>query len=217
MIQCIIFDLDGTLVDSESLCNQAFIDLIPDLSLSMNELLLRFRGRKLADIFKDIESIIGRDLPTHFEDIYRAHVYALFDTDLKAFPHVQNALNDLDIKMCIASSGPQDKIAIALKKVGLYDLFSGRIFSSYDIQKWKPDPSLFLYAASEMGIPPQSCLVVEDSPVGIDAAISAGMRPLQFCETTYAIEGVENFSTYTDFTKLLSCMKNLTNETHDKS
>jgi HAD superfamily hydrolase (TIGR01509 family) len=206
MVQCIIFDLDGTLVDSETLCNQAFIDLIPNLSLKVEDLLLRFRGRKLAGIFNDIESIIGRDLPANFEAMYRARVYALFDTDLVAFPHVQIALQNLDIKMCIASSGPQYKIATALKKTGLYEIFSGHIYSSYDIQKWKPDPSLFLYAASEMGIPPQSCLVIEDSAVGIDAAISAGMRPLQFCDGTHTIEGVESFSNYKDLTKILNLM-----------
>ena len=104
MIQCVIFDLDGTLVDSEPLCNQAFIDLLPELSLPIEDLLLRFRGRKLADIFRDIEIMIGRDLPRDFEAAYRAQVDALFKSFLEAFPDVHNVLQALEINICIASS-----------------------------------------------------------------------------------------------------------------
>lgn len=204
MIDCIIFDLDGTLVDSEPLCNQAFLDLLPEISLSADNLLVRFRGRKLADIFCDIESMIGRALPSNFEAAYREQVEVLFKSSLEAFPNVHDVLKAIEIKTCIASSGPRKKIISALEKTGLDSIFAERIFSSYDINKWKPDPSLFLHAASEMGTSPKSCLVVEDSPVGIAAAKSAGMIPLQFCDKTSAISGVENFNAYKEFAVKLS-------------
>ena len=206
MIDCIIFDLDGTLVDSEPICNQAFLDLLPELSLSVDNLLVRFRGRKLADIFCDIESMIGHALPINFEAAYREQVEVLFQSSLEAFPNVHDVLKTIEIKICIASSGPRLKIISALEKTGLDSIFGERIFSSYDIEKWKPDPSLFLHAASEMGTPPKSCLVVEDSPVGIAAAKSAGMIPLQFCDKASAISGVENFSAYKEFAEKLSCL-----------
>ena len=148
----------------------------------------------------------GHDLPRNFEADYRAHVDALFNSSLEPFANVRAVLQDLELPMCIASSGPQEKIASALRKTGLDDIFSGRTYSSYDIEKWKPDPSLFLYAASEIGVLPQSCLVVEDSTVGIEAAKLATMTPLQFCKRTSAIEGVENFSDYQDFARKLSLM-----------
>ena len=209
MIECIIFDLDGTLVNSEPLCNQAMVDLVPQLSLTVDELLVRFRGRKLADIIHEIEVIVGHDLPEKFDGIYRAHVDTLFKERLEPFADVENALQALDVRMCIASSGPQKKINSALKKTRLDGFFSGRTYSSYDIQKWKPDPGLFLYAASKMEVLPQSCLVVEDSPVGIEAAISAGMLPLQFCEKNLATVGVESFSAYSEFAEKLSEMSNI--------
>ena len=130
MIDCIIFDLDGTLVDSEPLCNQAFIDLLPELSLSADNLLVRFRGRKLADIFCDIESMIGRALPNHFEAVYREQVEELFKSYLEAFPNVHDVLKTIEIKTCIASSGPREKIISALEKTGLDSIFAERIFSS---------------------------------------------------------------------------------------
>ncbi len=206
MIDCVIFDLDGTLVDSEPLCNQAFLDLLPELSLSTDDLLARFRGRKLADIFSDIESIIGHALPINFEATYREQVEVLFKSSLEAFPNVHDVQKTIEIKICIASSGPRKKIISALEKTGLDSIFGERIFSSYDIEKWKPDPSLFLHAASEMGTPPKSCLVVEDSLVGIAAAKSAGMIPLQFCDKASAISGVENFNAYIEFAEKLSCL-----------
>ena len=206
MIECIIFDLDGTLVDSESLCNQAFLDLLPELSLSVDNLLKRFRGRKLADILRDIESMIGHDLPNNFETAYREQVEVLFKSSLETFPNVHDVLQAIEIKVCIASSGPQKKIISALEKTGLDRIFAGHIYSSYDIGKWKPDPSLFLHAASEMSTSSKSCLVVEDSPVGIAAAKSAGMIPLQFCDKTSAIDGVVSFDAYRDFAKKLSSL-----------
>lgn len=204
MIDCIIFDLDGTLVDSEPLCNQAFLDLLPEISPSVDNFLVRFRGRKLADIFYDIEIMIGRALPIDFETTYREHVEVLFKSSLEAFPDVYDVLKTIEIKTCIASSGPRKKIVAALENTGLDSFFAERIFSSYDISKWKPDPSLFLHAASKMDTPPNSCLVVEDSPVGIAAAMSAGMIPLQFCDKASAIEGVENFNSYKQFAIKLS-------------
>ena len=206
MFDCIIFDLDGTLVDSEPLCNQAFLDLVPEISLSSDELLERFRGRKLASILEDVERLIGRKLPEDFESIYRAQVEANFHSSLETFPDVHDVLQAIEIPICIASSGPQQKINSALKKTHLDTLFVDRTFSSYDIGTWKPDPGLFLHAASAMGALPQACLVVEDSPVGIAAAITAGMMPLQFSSSHSAIEGVESFDAYLDFAEKLSAL-----------
>ncbi len=196
MIKCIIFDLDGTLVDSEPLCNQAFLDLLPELHLPVSDLVARFRGRKLLEVFRELEHIIGRRLPDGFEAVYRAHVEANFQSSLLPFPGVHDALRSIDMPMCVASSGPQAKIQSALRKSKLDEFFPQLTFSSYDIGLWKPDPGLFLYAASEMGMSPETCLVIEDSAVGIAAAKAAQMKYLQFCHCAPAIGGVDCFNTY---------------------
>ncbi|MDD5125112.1 HAD hydrolase-like protein, partial [Methylovulum sp.] len=71
---CIIFDLDGTLVDSEGLCNQAFLDLLPQLNDTVESLIQRYRGKKLASILVDIESRLCQSLPDTFEQHYRQRV-----------------------------------------------------------------------------------------------------------------------------------------------
>ncbi|MCM2438614.1 HAD-IA family hydrolase [Agrobacterium vitis] len=177
---CIIFDLDGTLVDSETLCNQAFVDLLPALRDPVEILVERYRGKKLASIFIDIEKRIGARLPSDFEKHYRQRVSELFESDLKPIPGAISMLEQANYAKCIASSGPPAKIRQALEITGLAQYFGKNIFSSYDIGTWKPEPGLFLHAAKAMGFSPHQCGVVEDSDVGIEAAIAAQMRVFHY-------------------------------------
>src|ERR1051325_2085121 len=177
---CVIFDLDGTLVDSEALCNQAFVDLLPELNDTVDTLIRRYRGKKLALILSDIAHRLGRPLPDLFEDTYRQRVAELFERDLKPIPGVAEMLQTIEYPICIASSGPRAKISQALKVSGLAAHFADRIFSSYEVGSWKPEPALFLHAARGMGFKPEHCVVVEDSEIGIAAAMAAGMKALQY-------------------------------------
>jgi len=176
--QCAIFDLDGTLVDSEMLNNQAFVDLLPDLKENVAVLVARYRGRKLASILIDIEAQLARALPPDFERKYRERVAQLFAADLKPTPGTMEMLKGNVFPRCVASSAPRHKIGQALEVSGLASYFSDRTFSSYDIGSWKPEPTLFLHAAERMGYIPSQCVVVEDSDVGVEAALAAGMRVL---------------------------------------
>ncbi|QLE58372.1 HAD-IA family hydrolase [Nostoc sp. TCL26-01] len=178
---CVIFDLDGTLVDSERLCNQAFIDLLPFIHESVESLILRYRGRKLALILADIEKRYGEKLPIDFEATYRHRVDELFEFYLQPIPGVPEMLKTLEYPVCIASSAPIAKIRKALSVTGLSHYFGNRLFSSYEVGSWKPHPGLFLYAASKMGFSLESCVVIEDSDVGIQAAHSAGIYALKYC------------------------------------
>ncbi|WP_293935530.1 HAD-IA family hydrolase [Iodobacter sp.] len=176
----VIFDLDGTLVDSEPLCNQAFLDLLPSLSETVVSLVNRYRGKKLAEILSDIENKLGHSLPEGFEARYRQRVADLFATELKPMRGVPEMLGQIQHPFCIASSGPPEKIRHALAITGLATHFGERLFSSYLVKSWKPDPGLFLHAAATLGFAPEQCVVVEDSPVGLKAAAAAGMQALHY-------------------------------------
>ena len=180
-IECLIFDLDGTLVDSEVLCLQAYCDTVPDLDWDVDYIVAHFRGWKLNLIVEAIEDRIGRKLPDDFETTYRAHVAELFDAHLKPFDHVNETIAALDLPKCIASAGPLKKMRHSLGLTGLLPYFDPNLFSAYEINSWKPEPDLFLHAAKTMGFAPDTCLVVEDSPVGIEAARRAGMHYLLHC------------------------------------
>jgi HAD superfamily hydrolase (TIGR01509 family) len=180
---CVIFDLDGTLVDSEGLCNQAFLDLLPQLHDPLRTLTERYRGQKLSSILIDLENRLGLNLQDAFEQDYRQRVAELFARDLKPMPGVLEMLATLNSPKCIASSGPLPKIRQALQVSGLAAYFGNNLFSSYEIVSWKPDPGLFQYAAKAMGFMPSQCVVVEDSEVGIEAAIAGGMTPFYYAPT----------------------------------
>jgi HAD superfamily hydrolase (TIGR01509 family) len=184
--------MDGTLIDSEHLCNQAFKDLVPEINVPVEKLVGLYGGRKLAWIFDDIEKRFRCSLPSDIEKRYRQRVYDLFESDLRAFPGVHEALASINVPICIATSAPRAKIKQALTITGLSQYFGDNLFSSYDIGSWKPQPDIFLHAAKNMDASPSECLVVEDSIAGIEAALSAGMKVTQYspsgppvCESTF--------------------------------
>ena len=202
---CVIFDLDGTLVDSETLCNQAFLDLLPELDEPVDALVVRYRGKKLGLILADLRSRLGRELPDGFETRYRQRVSELFDRELKPVAGVCEMLEATHYARCVASSGPSAKIRHALSVSGLGAYFGDRIFSAYDVGSWKPEPGLFLHAAQAMGFEPAHCIVVEDSDVGIAAAAAAGMAALQYAPNNGApvTNGLASFNSMHSLPALL--------------
>jgi len=182
MIKCIIFDCDGTLVDSEYLCNHALHMKLREYSVQepAEQLLHKYRGGKLATILQSIEAEHNIQLGDGFAADYRILVDQLFNKELKACAGVARMLAKLNLAKCVASSGPRQKIHSALSITGLHKFFEGNIYSSYEIDSWKPDPGIFLHAASQMGFSPDQCAVVEDSLLGIAAAQAAGMKPILY-------------------------------------
>ena len=174
----VIFDCDGVLVDSEGLGNRILVESVRELglSLSLAEALILFRGCKMADCVATIAGRLGRPLPDDFVSTLRARTAEAFRHELQAVPGVHDALNRISVPVCVASSGPREKITLALSVTGLLPRFEGRIFSSYEVGSWKPAPDLFLHAAATLGAAPNSCAVVEDSALGVRAGIAAGMR-----------------------------------------
>ena len=181
-VRCILFDCDGTLVDSELLGNVALAQQLALAGIveSGESLTARFRGHKLADMLEALQAAHGVTLPSGFVELYRDRAAALFETEVVPMPGVVEALARLGLPMCIVSNGPIAKIRQTLRVAGLAHHFADRVFSAYEVGSWKPDPGLFLHAARAMGVAPQDCIVVDDGAPGIEAARRAGMRALWF-------------------------------------
>lgn len=175
---CLIFDLDGTLVDSEAIGLQALLDVLPELPDTVLQLVARYRGWKLDALLQDIKIRTGLALPPDLVPNYRARVATLFASQLRAMPGVADMLPRLPYPMCIASGGPLSKIRQSLALTGLAPFFGERLYSSYEVGIWKPEPGLFLHAARQMQAQIADCIVIEDSEVGLRAAHAAGMRAL---------------------------------------
>ena len=123
----------------------------------------------------DFEKLASpHSLQPDFKEVFRERSFIAFENEAKAIPGVKELINQLEIPFCVASSGPLKKIKFNLNIIDLLEYFEKNIFSAYDIQKWKPEPDIFLYAAKEMGFDPEDCLVIEDSLAGIQAGLSGG-------------------------------------------
>jgi len=176
--QALIFDCDGTLVDSERIAVQVLVEMAGEngVVLDLASALREFRGARMADCVKHIESLRGAPLPNDFTQEVRRRVADRFRRDLQPIAGADELLRGLSIPICVASNGPRDKMELSLSLTGLLPYFSGRIFSAYDIGQWKPNPELFLHAARAMQVDAKACAVIEDSEPGVAAALAAGMH-----------------------------------------
>lgn len=175
--ECIIFDCDGVLVDSEGINNRVLLEMAAEYGVKMDlkEAVEAFSGIRIREGIRILQQRASRPFPEDFEQTFRAKTYAIFKTEMKAVEGVASLLSRLTLPFCVASSGPVEKIKLNLTVTGLIQYFpDNRIFSGYDINSWKPDPGIFLYAASEMGFSPAVCAVIEDSKAGIIAAVKGG-------------------------------------------
>ncbi|ENM5747971.1 HAD-IA family hydrolase [Vibrio mimicus] len=181
-MKLVIFDCDGTLVDSELLCNLALEHQLSELGVkyAAEELLSKYRGRKFDSIITSLETELSMTFPESFELEYRLKVSDLFDKELVANDGVKDVLESLTIPCCVASSAPRSKVEQALRVTDLSKFFGNNIFSSYEIGSWKPEPQLFLHAANVMNVEPKNCLVVEDSLPGLQAAHKAKMKSIYY-------------------------------------
>lgn len=199
----IIFDCDGVLVDSELLAARVFSESLArqDISMSAEECHRQFRGHSLAYCIDWLEERHGGKLAPEFVPGLEQATNAAFSRQLQPVPGVRAALDLLDsihVPYCVASNGSHAKIKNSLEVTGLLPLFADRRFSAQDVERGKPAPDLYLYAAEAMGVPRAFTTVVEDSLAGLEAALGAGMRPLM-----YMPEGVvEVDARATVFTKM---------------
>lgn len=175
--RAVIFDCDGTLVDSEPLGIAALVDESARLGIRMDmeQAVATLKGKKMSTCVEIIEAQFHCALPADFVPNVRQRMAASFKTHLREIPGARELLAALKTPCCIASNGPREKIALTLELCGLASVFSGPIVSAYDVGHWKPAPGLFLHAAAAMGASPNQCAVVEDSEPGIEAGLAAGM------------------------------------------
>lgn len=182
--KCLIFDCDGVLVDSEAIGNQVLVDLANELgaNIDLDYAFKHFKGHSIYSCMSKIQDLISVNLPGDFEQRYRKQSYGNFRNYIKPIPGVKEVVENLKIPFCVASSGPLSKIRLNLEFTGLLPYFDGKIFSCYTVQKWKPNPAVFLWAAESMGFEPRECLIIEDSISGVKAGKSGGFDVYGYIE-----------------------------------
>jgi HAD superfamily hydrolase (TIGR01509 family) len=183
LFELVIFDCDGVLVDSEPIINQAHAEVLAACGYPITEegLVERFCGMSDAEMLGIIEREWGRALPPSYAEHVGAIIENRFGQSLTAIAGVAEALDSLTVPLCVASSSVPEQIRRKLELTGLLARFGENLFSATMVARGKPAPDLFLCAAQRLATEPSRCLVIEDSPAGIVAAVAAGMTAIGFC------------------------------------
>ncbi|MFI8235597.1 HAD family hydrolase [Streptomyces sp. NPDC085900] len=204
----VIFDNDGVLVDSEPISNRLLAAYLTELGhpTSYEDSIRDYMGSAMHRVHELVLERTGRVLPEDFDDVFHARVFAAFERELKPVAGVGEVLEKLaadGVPYCVASSGSHARIRVGHRTTGLDRWFGeDRIFSSEDVGRGKPAPDLFLYAAERMGVAPERCVVVEDSPLGVRAAVAAGMDVYGFTAMTPAAKLAQATQLFDDMCEL---------------
>ena len=178
----IIFDCDGVLVDSEPLAARAYERVYEKHGMSGvgAHIIAQCIGMKQADIIVRIKELTGHQFPEHAGDDIWAETKLLFTEELKPTRGIMPFLERLAINRCVASSSSVERINHSLGVTGLARFFGPSIYSSSMVKRGKPAPDIFLHAAEKMGAQPSDCVVIEDSPLGVEGAVAAGMTAIGY-------------------------------------
>jgi beta-phosphoglucomutase len=192
-VQAVIFDMDGVLVDSYRAHYQSWVELAEaeGLHLTETEFAVLF-GRTSREI---IARLWGNDryddaqiaeLDFRKEAAFRRVIENDFPAMSGACELIQS-LHDAGFRLAVGSSGPPENVAFVLDRLGVGDLFDA-IVTGEDVARGKPNPEVFLTAAKRLGVPPNSCAVIEDAPAGVAAANAAGMLSVGLLSTGWKLD-----------------------------
>ena len=207
--KCILFDCDGTLVDSENITNRVVARMASELGIHMTlkDAQKRFGGKTLDAVIYGMKELSGKDIPKDWLPRLVEGVSEAYKTELRPMEGIKELLDNLDIPICVASNGEPKHVQSSLILTGLIDYFNKQIFTASEVEFPKPAPDLFLYAAQQMGFKPSECLVIEDSIPGVTAAVKANIKVYGLVKLCSADElknaGAIPFKTMHELSKLL--------------
>ena len=153
MIELVIFDCDGVLVDSEPISCRVMAEVMTEAGLptTTEECMRDYMGRSWADSLRMIEQRLGEPVPAGFTEEFRGRRDEALEAEVEPVDGIAAALDRIEHEFCVASSGAPEKIRLTLGTTGLLDRFEGRIFSAVEVERGKPHPDLFLHAARALG------------------------------------------------------------------
>lgn len=192
MPELVIFDCDGVLLDSEVIFARVLAEGLERAgfgTIALAEALALGFGRNRDTLLEAVATRFGRLPPPGFIEAMREHSSLLFAQELQPMAGIAELLAALKTSRCVASNSHHERVRERLALAGLLPFFDPHVFGASQVARGKPAPDLFLFAASRLGVRPDKCLVIEDSPIGVAAALAAGMTVLGFCGGSHCPAG----------------------------
>lgn len=174
----VIFDCDGVLVDTEPLANQVYVQMLGELGFHVDtqSYLQEFYGVALPKRPEATSQKLNWIPPQDFIPVFHERLSALTVKHVQPVAGIHALIESLNVPICVASNGSRAEIVLRLKVARLTTHFGAAIFSALEVPHPKPAPDVFLAAAQSFNVAPARCIVIEDSILGVTAAVRAGMR-----------------------------------------
>jgi HAD superfamily hydrolase (TIGR01509 family) len=193
-LAAVIFDCDGTLVDSEPLARQAWERSLAPYGYAIRDDeyagVIGLSYARTHAFFA--ERIPGLAAPDRFWADYSGTLFELIDSALVPFPDALETVRGVrsaGVAVAVASSSPRARLDLTLRRAGLSDAFAVTVAGD-EVEHGKPAPDMFLAAARRLGVAPERCAVIEDSGPGVAAALAAGMRTVGIARANGAAAGL---------------------------
>ncbi|APA86674.1 HAD family hydrolase [Paraburkholderia sprentiae WSM5005] len=211
MIDHLICDCDGVLVDSEVIADRVMFDTLTATypGLDFAPVIKTAFGQQTSRFLAGLEMQFDIALPANFLDTIEHNVELALAASLGPIHGVRDALQRVTLPAAVVSNSRMTRVAASVRRAGLQRIFGERVFSAEQVARPKPYPDVYLFAATTLGVEPARCLVVEDSVAGLNAARAAGMKTIAFVGASHIPDGYADALRAMGITRIIKHMQEL--------
>ncbi|SAL74474.1 HAD family hydrolase [Caballeronia choica] len=211
MIDHLICDCDGVLVDSEIIADRVLLETLTETfpGIDFKPVVKTAFGQQTSRFLSNLETKFGISLPAGFVDTVEVRVGEALARSVGPITGVRCALQRVRLPVAVVSNSRMERVRSSVRRAGLDPIFGERVFSAEQVVRPKPYPDVYLFAAQTLGVAPERCLVVEDSVAGLTAARAAGMMTIAFVGASHIPAGYAQVLREHGITRIIDSMDDL--------